>query len=69
MNIEQTQFSGAFDLTDTLTLDFGGAFTDLDNFEADPLFNATLGAKTRPLPTVLCLTFWCRHHYEAFMTS
>lgn len=34
MNIEQTQFSGAFDLTDTLTLDFGGAFTDIDNFEA-----------------------------------
>ena len=34
MNIEQTQFSGAFDLTDTLSLDFGGAFTDLDNFEA-----------------------------------
>ena len=25
MNIEQTQFSGAFDLTDTLTLDFGVA--------------------------------------------
>ena len=34
MGIEQTQFSGAFDLTDTLTLDFGGAFTDIDNFEA-----------------------------------
>jgi len=34
MNIEQTQFSGAFDLTDTLTLDFGGAFTDIDNYEA-----------------------------------
>ena len=34
MNIEQTQFSGAFDLTDTLTLDFGVAHTDIDNFEA-----------------------------------
>ncbi len=34
MNIKQTQFSGAFDLTETLTLQFGGAFTDLDNFES-----------------------------------
>jgi TonB-dependent receptor len=34
MNIKQTQFTGAFDLTETLTLDFGVAHTDLDNFEA-----------------------------------
>jgi TonB-dependent receptor len=34
MNIEQTRFAGAFDLTDTITLDFGVTHTDLDNFEA-----------------------------------
>ena len=34
MNIEQAQFAGAFDLTDTLLLDFGLAYTDIDNFEA-----------------------------------
>ena len=34
MGIKQTQFSGVFDLTETLTLDFGAAYTDLDNFEA-----------------------------------
>ena len=34
MNIEQTQFSGAFDLTDTLTVHAGAAYTDLDNFQS-----------------------------------
>ena len=34
MNIEQAQFSGVFDLTETLMLDFGLAYTDIDNFEA-----------------------------------
>ena len=34
MNIEQTQFSGIFDLTDTLSMDFGLAHTDIENFEA-----------------------------------
>ncbi len=34
MNIEQTQFSGMFDLTETLTLSGGLAYTDTDNFEA-----------------------------------
>ena len=34
MNIEQTQFSGIFDLTDTLSMDFGLTHTDIENFEA-----------------------------------
>ena len=34
MNIEQTQFTGAFDLTDNLTVVAGGSFIDLDNYQA-----------------------------------
>ncbi len=34
MNISQTRFGGSFDLTDTLTLDFGLSETELDNFES-----------------------------------
>jgi TonB-dependent receptor len=34
MNIQQTRFGGSFDLTDTLTLDFGVTETRVDNFEA-----------------------------------
>ena len=34
MNIEQAQFDGAFELTDTLVLDFGLAQTEVDNYDA-----------------------------------
>jgi TonB-dependent receptor len=34
MNIEQTQFDGSFELTDTLILDFGAAQTVVDNYDA-----------------------------------
>ena len=34
MNIEQTQFDGTFELTDTLMLDFGASQTEVDNFQA-----------------------------------
>ncbi|MDA8946163.1 TonB-dependent receptor [Luminiphilus sp.] len=34
MNIEQTQFDGSFELTDTLTLNFGAAQTVVDNYSA-----------------------------------
>ena len=34
MNIEQAQFDGAFELTDTLALDFGLAQTEVDNYDA-----------------------------------
>ena len=34
MGIEQVQFDGSFELTDTLTLDFGLAQTEVDNYTA-----------------------------------
>ncbi|MDB2512247.1 TonB-dependent receptor [Luminiphilus sp.] len=34
MNIEQTQFDGSFELTDTLILDFGLAQTEVENYSA-----------------------------------
>ena len=34
MNIEQTQFDGTFELTDTIMLDFGASQTEVDNFQA-----------------------------------
>jgi TonB-dependent receptor len=34
MDIRQTQFSGEFDLTDTLQIQFGAAKTEIDNFES-----------------------------------
>lgn len=34
MNIEQTQFDGSFELTDTLVLDFGLAQTEVENYSA-----------------------------------
>ena len=34
MNIEQTQFDGSFELTDTLMLDFGLAQTEVENYTA-----------------------------------
>jgi TonB-dependent receptor len=34
MNIEQTQFTGAFDLNDNITIVAGGSFIDLDNYQA-----------------------------------
>ena len=43
MNIEQAQFAGVFDLTDTLLLDFGLAYTDIDNFEAGSIVQQHLG--------------------------
>jgi TonB-dependent receptor len=35
MNIEQAQFDGSFELTDTLVLDFGVAQTEVDNYDAN----------------------------------
>jgi len=34
MNIEQTQFTGAFDLDDNITIVAGASFIDLDNYQA-----------------------------------
>ena len=34
MGIEQVQFDGSFELTDTLVLDFGVAQTEVDNYTA-----------------------------------